>query len=230
MALYDDIARYIDERYIAAPAFGAAMPDMAPAAPMPSGAGAPRGYGAGAPNAAMAPQAAAPKGKRKLRLFKRRKRESEQAGSSVQERAASTLQEQETSAYQGQATSAYREQESLHDLLDALDEPFSTTLLALIDARGLADADVYKRAHMSRQLFSKIRSDAAYRPTKKTVLALAIALELDLPETNDLLRRAGFALSRSSKADIIVEYFIVHGMHDLMAVNEALYAFDQPLL
>ena len=71
---------------------------------------------------------------------------------------------------------------------------------------------------------------AAHRPTKKTVLALAIALELDLPETTDLLRRAGFALSHSNKADIIVEYFIVHGLHDIMAVNEALYAFDQPLL
>ena len=120
--------------------------------------------------------------------------------------------------------------ESLSSWLDKLDAPFSTTLLALIDARGLTDAQVYKRANMSRQLFSKIRSDATYRPTKKTVLALAIALDLDLTETNDLLRRAGFALSHSNKADVIVEYFIVNQKYDIYAINEALYAFDQPLL
>ena len=119
---------------------------------------------------------------------------------------------------------------SLDDLLNALDEPFSTTLLALIDARGMTDAQVYKRANMSRQLFSKIRSDASYRPTKKTILALSVALELSLDETGDLLRRAGFALSRSSKADIIVEYFIKRGVYDIFTINEALYSFDQPLL
>ena len=120
--------------------------------------------------------------------------------------------------------------DSLAEWLDQLDAPFSTTLLALIDARGMNDVEVYKRANMSRQLFSKIRSDATYRPAKKTVLALAIALGLNLVETIDLLQRAGFALSHSSKSDVIVEYFIVNGKHDIYEVNEALYAFDQPLL
>ena len=114
--------------------------------------------------------------------------------------------------------------------LDSIDESFSTTLLALIDRKGLADTDVYKRAHMSRQLFSRIRSDASYRPAKKTVLALSIAMELTLDEMRDLLARAGFALSRSSKRDVIVEYFVTNGIYDLFVINEALYEFDQPLI
>ena len=118
----------------------------------------------------------------------------------------------------------------LDGLFDDLDESFSESLLRLIDERGLSDAETYRRAGVSRQLFSKIRKDPGYRPTKQTVLAFALALELPLGEVWTLLERAGFALSRSCKADVIVEYFIARGLYDIMTVNQALYAFDQPLL
>ena len=119
---------------------------------------------------------------------------------------------------------------SLEDLLKTLDASFSQTLLQMIDARGLTDSQVYRRAHLSRQHFSKIRGNAAYRPTKATVLALAIALELSLDETRLLLERAGFSLSHASKADVIVEYFIGRRQYDLNLVNRTLYHFDQPIL
>ena len=118
----------------------------------------------------------------------------------------------------------------LSQWLDGVDAPFSTTLLELIDARGLKDSVVYKRANMSRQLFSRIRSNPEYRPSKSTVIALAIALHLNLQETEDLLRRAGFAFSPSSKADLIVQYHILNGEYNIMTINATLFAFDQPLL
>lgn len=118
----------------------------------------------------------------------------------------------------------------LDDLLSNLDASFSETLLVLIDERGMTDAEVYHRANLSRQLFSKIRSNRAYRPTKPTVVALAVALELDPRQTQDLLGRAGLALSRSSKFDVIVRFFLERGVHDVFRINEALFAYDQPLL
>ena len=109
-------------------------------------------------------------------------------------------------------------------------DSFTVTLFKMIDIRGLADADVYKRANMSRQLFSKIRSDVDYHPKKKTVLALAIALELNLSETKELLDCAGFSLSQSSQFDLIIEYFIRKSVYDCFAINEALFAFGEELL
>lgn len=118
----------------------------------------------------------------------------------------------------------------LDDLIDELDEPFNTTLLRLIDAKGKTDAEVYKRANIDRKLFSKIRTGKGYMPSKRTILALAIALELTFPETDDLLERAGYALSHSQKFDVIVEFFIVSGKYDIFEINEVLFKYDQPLL
>lgn len=118
----------------------------------------------------------------------------------------------------------------LQDALEQVDESFSQMLLRKIDEKNMTDAQCYKKAQIDRKLFSKIRSQQNYRPSKQTAISFALALELSLAEAKDLLLKAGFALSRSSKADIIVEFFILHGIYDIMQVNEALYEFDQPLL
>ena len=121
-------------------------------------------------------------------------------------------------------------QPGLSERLDHLDESFAQTVLRLIDERGLRDATVYKRANMSRQLFAKIRRDDDYRPTKKTACALAFALRLSYEDALALLSRAGFALSHSSKFDVIVEYCLLSNIHDINQVNMVLYEFDQQLL
>ena len=123
-----------------------------------------------------------------------------------------------------------RTSDDLIDLLDDTDAGFSETLLKLIDRTGKKDSDIYKKANVDRKLFSKIRNNKNYKPSKATALAFAIALELSLDETRDFIGRAGFALTHSSKFDIIVEYFILKKNFDINEINLALFEFDQSLL
>ena len=115
---------------------------------------------------------------------------------------------------------------SLDDFIELQsNESFSDLLLRLIRENGMTEVEVYKRAGITAQHFSKIRSAREYRPTKETVLALAIALKLDLPKTKELLRAGGLAFTHANKTDIIVEYFIINGNWNIFEINEALDSY-----
>jgi hypothetical protein len=119
---------------------------------------------------------------------------------------------------------------SLEEMLQQADAGFTETLLKLMDNTGKKDAEIYKKANISKQHFSKIRNNPHYKPTKATALALALALELDLEETKDLIGRAGYALTNSSKFDLILRFYIEKRNYNIIEINMVLYEFDQPLL
>lgn len=128
------------------------------------------------------------------------------------------------------ALQAPRSPQGLASVVANVDEGFSETLLQHISDRGLREPEVYKRAHIDRKLFSKIRKGQGYQPSKPTAIALGVALGLDLDGLRDLIGRAGYTLTHASKADLIVEYFVTQGIYDIFEINEALFAFGQPPL
>jgi len=130
----------------------------------------------------------------------------------------------------GMALAVEAKKRSLEDVVKNVSETWSESLLRLITERGYTDTEVYKRANVDRKLFSKIRSNKDYQPKKNTAVAFALALRLNLDETKDFLRRAGYAFSPSSKFDLIIEYSIDHGVYDLMLINGVLFDHDQPQL
>jgi len=117
----------------------------------------------------------------------------------------------------------------IDDLMSQMDETFSQRLIRMIKERDMTEAQAYKKAYVDRRHFSKIKKDEYYMPNKKTVLAFAIALELSLDETKDLLRSAGYALSKSSKFDIIIVYFLENQIYNMFEINDVLYEYDQPI-
>ena len=118
----------------------------------------------------------------------------------------------------------------LDEILLELDEGFSETLLKLIDGTGKKDSDIYKKANVDRKLFSKIRNNPDYKPSKLTAVSFALALELDLKGTLDLIGRAGYTLSHSDKFDIIIEHFIVNGNYNVFEIDAVLFKYDlQPI-
>ncbi|MDO5688867.1 MAG: macro domain-containing protein [Tissierellia bacterium] len=135
----------------------------------------------------------------------------------------------EYASYEQQSKVPPIQDKRLEDWLNNLDESFSDTLLRWIDAKGLSDIEVYKRANIDRKLFSKIRRGQGYNPSKRTAIALAIALKLNLEETNALLEKAGYALSPSQLFDVIVECFILNEIYDIFEINAVLFRYDQPV-
>ena len=124
----------------------------------------------------------------------------------------------------------HNKKSTLDEMLNDKVETFTEFLFRLIDERGMSDVEVYRKANIDRKLFSKIRSNINYTPSKKTILCLAIALELSVSQTNELLMKAGYTLSESSKSDVVISYFLEQGKYNILEINEVLFEYELPIL
>ena len=120
--------------------------------------------------------------------------------------------------------------QSLREYVKNMDRGFQEMLFDLIDESGMSDVECYKKANIDKRIFSKIKGKKDYHPSKQTVIAFAISLQLDLDTTQELLATAGYTLSKSNVFDKIIRYFIHVGNYDIFEINEALFEFDQVLL
>ena len=169
--------------------------------------------------------------KRGLGLFaERRKSMADEAGVPSPENASFECKMAEARPVMGAAAMAAPVQRSLEDAVKNISDTWQESLFRMITEKGYEETDIYKRANVDRKLFSKIRNNKDYKPKKTTALAFALALKLNVDETKDFLGRAGYALSKSSVSDVIVEYFIEQKVYDLMTINLALFEHEQPIL
>lgn len=115
--------------------------------------------------------------------------------------------------------------DEIEKVLSEMDMSFSDRVMELIREKGLNEVEVYKKADLDRRLFSKLRSDSEYRPTKDTAILLCMSMELTYDETVDLLSRAGLAFSKHSKIDLIAQFFFRKNLYDVPLYKEVLYKY-----